>query len=445
MTESKTKTISVHGLGYVGCVSAACLASMGFRVIGVDVSEEKVELLRHGKSPVVEEKIGELTEEVVASGMLTVTSDTRDAVLQSDISLICVGTPSTAGGGLSTAYLETVSALVGSALAEKDRRHIVVYRSTMQPGTCEDLLIPILEKHSGKRAGVDFGVCVNPEYLREGTSVHDFFNPAKTVLGTVDSQTSEDVMGLYSALPGERFTVPVRIAEMTKFVENSFHALKVCFANEIGSICAAMGLDSHDVMDIFVADTKLNLGPAYLRPGFAFGGSCLPKDVRALNDAARRNNVDAPVLANLLNSNESHLRRAIDLVVADGRRNVGVFGLSFKPGTDDLRESPMVELVERLIGKGFQVKVYDAEVSLSRLIGANRAYINDRVPHIGDLLVDDVNAVLDHADVAVVASRAPEIVEVLVGIGSDQLIVDLVRLPNSAQLAAGANYRGIAW
>lgn len=232
---------------------------------------------------------------------------------------------------------------------------------------------------------------------------------------------------------------------MTKFVENSFHALKVCFANEIGSVCAAMGLDSHDVMDIFIADTKLNLGPAYLRPGFAFGGSCLPKDVRALNDAARRNNVDTPVLANLLNSNESHLRRALDLVVADGRRNVGVFGLSFKPGTDDLRESPMVELVERLIGKGFNVKIYDAEVSLSRLIGANRAYIRERLPHIGDLLVDDVNAVMEQADIVVVTSKAPEIVDAVSGIGADRLIVDLVRLPNIGQLSSGANYRGIAW
>lgn len=418
---------------------------MGLRVIGVDISDDKVSLLGQGKSPVVEEKIGELTAEVVASGMLTVTSDTRDAVLQSDISLICVGTPSTAGGGLSTVYLETVSSLVGSALADKDRRHVVVYRSTMQPGTCEDLLIPLLEKHSGKLAGVDFGVCVNPEYLREGTSVRDFFNPPKTVVGAADSKTIEEVMSLYSTLPGERFHVPVRIAEMTKFVENSFHALKVCFANEIGSVCAALGLDSHDVMDIFVADTKLNLGPAYLRPGFAFGGSCLPKDVRALNDAARRNNVDTPVLASLLESNESHLKRALDLVVADGRRNVGVIGLSFKSGTDDLRESPTVELVERLIGKGFHVKIYDAKVSLSRLIGANRAYISERLPHIGDLLVDDVNTVIDHADVVVVASKAPEIGDALAGIGMDSLIVDLVRLPNSAQLSSGANYRGIAW
>lgn len=445
MSDSTTRTVSVHGLGYVGCVSAACLASMGFRVIGVDVNDDKVSLLRRGRSPVVEEKIGELTAEVVAAGMLTVTSDTREAVLQSDISLICVGTPSTAGGGLSTAYLEAVSAEVGSALVDKVHRHVVVYRSTMQPGTCEELLIPLLEKHSGKQAGVDFGVCVNPEYLREGSSVRDFFNPPKTVVGSRDSLAAEDALSLYNGLPGERFHVPIRIAEMTKFVENSFHALKVCFANEIGSICAAMGIDSHEVMDIFVADTKLNLGRAYLKPGFAFGGSCLPKDVRALNYAARSRNVDTPVLANLLNSNESHLRRALDLIVADGRRNVGVFGLSFKQGTDDLRESPMVELAERLIGKGFKVKIYDANVALSRLVGANRAYINERLPHIGELLVDDVQTVVDHAEIVVVASQTPEVIDAVSLLGQDRLTVDLVRLPNSDHLASFSHYRGIAW
>jgi GDP-mannose 6-dehydrogenase len=418
---------------------------MGFRVIGVDVSEDKVALLGQGRSPVVEEKIGELTAEVVDSGMLTVTSDTREAILQSDISLICVGTPSTAGGGLSTKYLEAVTVEVGSALAEKADRHVIVYRSTMLPGTCEDLLIPLLEKHSGKRAGIDFGVCVNPEYLREGTSVRDFFNPPKTVVGASDSRAGAEALSLYAELPGERFIVAVRIAEMTKFVENSFHALKVCFANEIGAVCASLGLDSHDVMDIFVADTKLNLGPAYLRPGFAFGGSCLPKDVRALNHAARQNNVDTPLLANVLNSNESHLRRALELVVADGRRNVGILGLSFKQGTDDLRESPTVELAERLLGKGFRIKIYDANVSLSRLVGANRAYINERLPHIGDLLIEDVNTVIDHSEVLVVASKAPEVVAALSRAGDDRLIVDLVRLPISEQMSSASNYRGIAW
>ena len=445
MSDSQEKKVGVYGLGYVGCVSAVCLASQGFRVIGVDVNEDKVASLQQGRSPVVEERIGELTAEVVAAGRLTVTTDARVAVNCTDISLICVGTPSTAGGGLSTQFLEQVTSEIGAALAETDRWHVVVYRSTMLPGTCEDLLIPRLEQASGKRAGVDFGVCVNPEYLREGTSVQDFFDPAKTVVGVSDSRTGKAVLRLYEGLPGQRYQVPIKIAEMTKYVDNCFHALKVCFANEIGAICSSLALDSHAVMDIFLADTKLNLGRAYLRPGFAFGGSCLPKDVRALTHTARRNDVDIPLLASLLSSNDSHLLRALDLVVADGRRSVGIFGLSFKPGTDDLRESPMVELAERLIGKGFNVKIYDPNVTLSRLIGANRAYISERLPHVGDLLVEKVDAVVDHGDVLIVASRASEVVDAIARAGTDQLIVDLVRLPTAEQLRGAHNYRGIAW
>jgi len=445
MNVPQEHTIGVYGLGYVGCVSAACLASLGSDVIGVDVNPEKVALLAQGRSPVVEERIGELTAEVVAAGKLTVTVDARTAFLSTDISLICVGTPSTAGGGLSTMFLEQVTSQIGAALAETNQWHVVVYRSTMLPGTCEDLLIPRLEQLSGKRAGVDFGVCVNPEYLREGTSVRDFFDPPKTVVGVSDLRTADTVLGLYENLPGERFKVPLRVAEMTKYVDNSFHALKVCFANEIGAICSSLGLDSHAVMDVFLADTKLNLGPAYLRPGFAFGGSCLPKDVRALAHVARRNDVDIPLLANLLGSNDSHMRRALELAVQDGRRNVGIFGLSFKPGTDDLRESPMVELAERLIGKGFNVKIYDANVTLSRLIGANRTYISERLPHIGDLLIEDIDAVVEHGEVLIVGSRAPEVVDAVARCGSDRLVVDLVRLPNAAQMRGGRNYRGIAW
>jgi GDP-mannose 6-dehydrogenase len=402
-------------------------------------------LLQQGRSPVVEEKIGELTAEVVAAGMLTVTTDARAAVNSTDISLICVGTPSTAGGGQSTKLLEQVTSEIGAALAETNRWHVVVYRSTMLPGTCENLLIPRLEQLSGKRAGVGFGVCVNPEYLREGTSVQDFFDPPKTVVGVSDSRTGDSVVGLYENLPGQRYQVPIRVAEMTKYVDNSFHALKVCFANEIGAICSSLGLDSHAVMDVFLADTKLNLGPAYLRPGFTFGGSCLPKDVRALTHIARRHDVDIPLLANVLGSNDSHMRRALELAVADGRRNVGIFGLSFKPGTDDLRESPMVELAERLIGKGFNVKIYDANVTLSRLIGANRTYISERLPHIGDLLIEDVDAVVEHGEVLIIGSRAPEVVDAIAQCGSDRLVVDLVRLPNAAQMRGNSNYRGIAW
>jgi len=439
------RKIGVYGLGYVGCVSAVCFASLGHQVIGVDVNEDKVATLAEGRSPIIEDRIGELTAGVVSSGMLTVTTDARFAVMHTDVSLICVGTPSAATGELSTAFLTQVTAEIGSALAEINRWHVVVYRSTMLPGTCESLLIPILEEMSGKRAGVDFGVCVNPEYLREGTSVHDFFDPPKTVVGSSDSAAANTVLELYGDIPGERYVVPIRVAEMTKYVDNSFHALKVSFANEVGSICAAVGLDSHAVMDVFLADTKLNLGPAYLRPGFAFGGSCLPKDVRALTHLARSEAVDTPVLSNLIRSNDSHLQRALELITEDGRRRIGIFGLAFKAGTDDLRESPMVELSERLIGKGFDVRIYDANVALSRLVGANRAFISQRLPHLEQLLVDDVDALLEHGEVLVAGSRTSEIVEALARSSPSQLIVDLVRLPGADLRRGEANYRGIAW
>lgn len=445
MADPVRMTVGVYGLGYVGCVSAVCLASQGTQVIGVDVNTDKVELLGRGLSPIVEERIGDLTAQVVATGKLTVTVDAHDTVLNSDVSLVCVGTPSTSRGELTTGFLEQVTAEIGRALAETNRWHVVVYRSTMVPGTCEELLIPKLEELSGKRAGRDFGVCVNPEFLREGTSVKDFFAPPKTVVGASDSHAAETVMALYASLPGPRYTVPIRIAEMTKYVDNSFHALKVAFANEIGAICASQGLDSHEVMDIFLADTKLNLGPAYLRPGFAFGGSCLPKDVRALNHIARRNIVDAPLLGNLLRSNESHLQRAVDLITGDARRKVGIFGLSFKPGTDDLRESPLVELAERLFGKGFDVKIFDANVALSRLVGANRAYISQRLPHIGQLLTDDIDEVLGHGEILIVGSREPEVLHAIARRSSDQLVIDLVRIPDAQQWRNRENYRGIAW
>lgn len=445
MNEPTPPSVSVFGLGYVGCVSAACLASRGHHVIGVDVSQPKLDNLRQGRAPIVEERIGDLIAEVVTSGMLTVTDDAQSAVCDSDISLICVGTPSDAGGGLATKFLEQVTAEIGAALANKDRWHVVVYRSTMVPGTCEDILVPLLERASGKRVGVDFGVCVNPEFLREGSSVRDFFDPPKTVVGESDQRSGDSVLRLYDGLPGPRFRVPIRVAEMTKYVDNSFHALKVGFANEVGAICAALQLDSHAVMDVFVADTKLNISPAYLRPGFAFGGSCLPKDVRALTHTARRHDIDVPVLSNLLASNEVHLRRAVDLVIETGRRKVGIFGLSFKQGTDDLRESPMVELAERLLGKGFDIKIHDSNVTLSQLIGANKSYICQQLPHIGDLLTDDADAVLDHGEVLIAGSRAPDVVDAVARAGADKVVIDLVRLPNAEEMRGTSSYRGIGW
>jgi GDP-mannose 6-dehydrogenase len=441
----RVQPLSIFGLGYVGCVSAACFASRGHPVIGVDVDNQKLGLLRRGTAPIVEQHIGELTAKVVAAGLLTVTHDPRVAVLTSDVSIVCVGTPSARGGGLATAYLEKVSDEIGAALAEKTGWHTVVYRSTMLPGTCENVLIPILERSSGKRVGVDFGVCVNPEFLREGTSVADFFEPAKTVVGQSDARSGDVVTDLYDGLPGPRFRVALGVAEMAKYVDNCFHALKVDFGNEIGAICGALGLDSHAVMDLFLADTKLNLSAAYLRPGFAFGGSCLPKDVRALTHAARRHHVEVPVLSHVLSSNEAHLRRAVDTVLDLGKRRVGIFGLSFKAGTDDLRESPLVELCEQLIGKGCEVRIYDPNVSLSRLLGANKAHIEERLPHLADLLVDDARAVVDHGEVLVVGTRDDAVLAALAEVPDGTVLLDLVRLPGAEERRRQNGYIGISW
>ncbi|GIH91035.1 nucleotide sugar dehydrogenase [Planobispora siamensis] len=437
--------ISVFGLGYVGCVSAACLAVRGHEVVGVDVNPTKVDLINSGRAPVVEERIGGLTAEVVRSGALRATCDAAEAVAGTDVSLVCVGTPSAPNGSLSTVYLERVAEEIGRAVAGRPgRRHTIVFRSTMLPGTCADLLIPILERSSGLTAGTGFGVAVNPEFLREGTSVRDFFEPPKTVIGASDPASEDVVAALYEGLPGEVFRVPITVAEMTKYADNSFHGLKIAFANELGAICQALGLDSHRVMDVFLADRKLNVSPAYLRPGFAFGGSCLPKDLRGLVYAARRADVSVPLLAHILPSNDDHLQRAFDLVTASGLRKIGLFGLSFKPGTDDLRESPLVELAERLIGKGYNLRIYDANVSMSRLMGANREYIADRLPHLGDLLTDSAEEVLAHAEVCVVGSREPAVQAALAASG-DRPVVDLVRLPDAEERRAHPGYVGLGW
>ncbi|HEY8984367.1 MAG TPA: nucleotide sugar dehydrogenase [Streptomyces sp.] len=435
--------VSVFGLGYVGCVSAACLAGMGHEVVGVDVSQVKVDLVNDGRAPVVEERIGELIAGVVRSGALRATRDVREAIRDSEVSLVCVGTPSEPNGSLCTAYLERVTEEIGAALAERGGRHTVVFRSTMLPGTCLNLLVPILEKHAGT-AGVDIGVAVNPEFLREGTSVRDFFDPPKTVIGELDTASGDTVLELYRGLPGEVFRVPVPTAEAIKYADNAFHGLKIGFANEFGAVCQALGVDSHQVMDVFLADRKLNISPAYLRPGFAFGGSCLPKDLRSLVHAAHRADVSVPILSHVLPSNADHLQRAVELVERTGRRRAGLFGLSFKPGTDDLRESPLVELAERLFGKGYDLKIYDANVSLSRLLGANREYIEGRLPHLAQLLADSVEEVLDHADVVLVGTRDPDVLAALPH-GEGPVIVDLVRLPDAEARRAEPGYVGLAW
>jgi GDP-mannose 6-dehydrogenase len=401
--------VSVFGLGYVGCVSAACLARLGHRVIGVDVNPNKVKLMQSGQSTIVEEEITEIVYNAVCGGSLSATDSAIDAVAASEISLICVGTPSNENGSLNLSYVDSACRTIGEGLASKQGYHLVVVRSTMLPGSVRGTVIPALEEASGKQAGKDFGVCINPEFLREGTSVKDFLQPPYTLIGSDTARESDLVARMYEGIEAETIRVPIETAEMIKYASNSFHAVKICFANEIGRLCKPLGVDSQQLMDVFVKDDKLNISKAYLKPGFAFGGSCLPKDVRALNHFARVSDVDVPLLGSLLPSNQAHLEQALKLITRGGRRNIGVVGLSFKPGTDDLRESPLVLLVEHLIGRGFPVKVFDNNVHLSKIFGANKQYIEKEIPHIEKLMVPTLSELVDFAEVIVLGHRTPEL------------------------------------
>ena len=435
--------ISVFGLGYVGVVSAACLARNGHTVVGVDTNPTKVELVNAGASPIVEKGLDGLLRKALNEGRLRATTDAAEAVTSTDLSLVCVGTPGNGNGSLNLAFVERVCRDIGSALGRVDGWHLVTVRSTMLPGSMRNLVIPTLERASGKRAGVDFGVCFNPEFLREGSAVQDFDDPAKTVIGELDSRSGDVLASLYEHLPAPLFRTDIGTAEMVKYVDNAWHALKVVFANEIGNICKTAGVDSHAVMDIFCRDTKLNLSPCYLKPGFAFGGSCLPKDVRALTHYARSNDVDTPVLSSILTSNELQVRRAFQILQSYGRRRVGVLGMSFKAGTDDLRESPLVSLIELLIGKGYELMIYDRNVSLAKLIGANREYILEHIPHIERLMVDDPCRLLERSDILVVGTAEPEFSSILRNVPSDTVILDLVRVDNA--LRERPAYQGICW
>jgi GDP-mannose 6-dehydrogenase len=429
-------------LGYVGTVSAACLARE-HDVIGVDPNPVKVDLVNQAKSPIVEKGLDELIEKAVGSGRLRATRSARDAVSQTELSLVCVGTPSRSNGSLDLQYLERVCRDIGEAIASDKGFHTVVIRSTVLPGTMREVVIPTLEAASGKKAGQGFGICSNPEFLREGTAVHDYDHPPKTVIGKADDVSGEKLASLYSKLPAPLIMTDVATAEMVKYVDNVWHALKVDFANEIGNICKAVGLDGHQVMDIFCKDTKLNLSPYYMKPGFAFGGSCLPKDVRALTYCAKTLDLDLPVLTSILRSNERQIERGIEMVMGSPGKRVGVLGFSFKAGTDDLRESPIVTLIEHLIGKGYELKLYDRNVSLARLTGANKAYIEQHVPHLARLMVDSIDEIFAHADTIVVGNADPQFAEA-VGRASDrQVVVDLVRVSKTRVSEGG--YQGICW
>jgi GDP-mannose 6-dehydrogenase len=435
--------ISIFGLGYVGTVSAGCLAHEGHEVIGVDPVQTKVDLINDGLPPIVEEEIGNLIATAVRSGHLRATTDPCEAVRQTEMSFVCVGTPSQPNGNLDLRYIRRICEQIGEALRHKAAHHTVIIRSTILPGTMHGIVIPTLEDCSGKRAGVDFGVCHNPEFLREGSAVKDFGAPPKTVIGQLDEASGSLLAQLYEKLDAPLIRTDLATAEMVKYVDNSWHALKIGFANEIGNLGKVLGVDAHEVMKIFCQDTKLNISPAYLVPGFAFGGSCLPKDLRALSYTAKTHDLHLPILTSILPSNEMQVNRGLQLIMDKGHRRVGVLGFSFKAGTDDLRESPVIEVIERLLGKGYDLRIYDRNVKIASLVGANRDFILNRIPHISRLMVDHVDAILDHAETIVIGNRDPDFRQVPGQLRDGQTIVDFVRI--TERRSENGKYDGICW
>jgi GDP-mannose 6-dehydrogenase len=437
-------SVSVFGLGYVGCVSSACFAREGHTVIGVDVNPTKVALVNSGRSTIVEEGIAELVSNVVASGRLRATTSVAEAVHATEISLVCVGTPSASNGALDLSYVERVCFEIGEALRDKQGFHTIVIRSTVLPGTVHGVATPAIERGSGKKAGEHFGVCSNPEFLREGTSIKDFFDPPFTLIGADSAPAADAVKGLYAGLEAPVHVVAVRVAEMVKYACNCYHGLKVGFANEIGNICKALEVDSHEVMRIFCEDRKLNISAAYLKPGFAFGGSCLPKDLRAVTHKARELDIETPILRATLDSNRRQIERAFSMIQQTGARRIGMLGMSFKPGTDDLRESPLVSLIELMVGKGMELAIYDKDVSEAQLIGANKDYIEGEIPHIWSLMRGSAREVIEHGDVVVVGNATGEIRALGEQRFAGKQIVDLARLFSRKPVDA-VRYDGICW
>jgi len=435
--------ISIFGLGYVGCVSAACLAADGHNVLGVDPNSTKVELINQGNSPIVEPGLPELILSEQLKGRLRATVSCTEAIAATELSFICIGTPSAPNGSLDLRYVIRVAEEIGAALRTKNEFHLVVFRSTILPGTMEEVVLPAIAEASGKQVGKDFGVAFHPEFLREGSAISDYRNPPRTVIGEIDHRSGDILASLYSDLTAPLVRCDLRTAEMVKYADNAFHAIKVTFGNEIGALCRLTGVNSHRLMEIFCLDTKLNLSSTYLRPGFAFGGSCLPKDLRALTYLARKLDQQVPILEATLASNTEHKKRALDLIAAQGKKKIGLLGLSFKDGTDDLRESPTVELVEQLIGKGYTVSIYDRYVALAKLVGANKAYITQEIPHISSLLVADIPTLLSSSDVIVVTKNSPEYAGVLQQLCPDHTIVDLVRHYADGNELLGERYHAL--
>lgn len=443
--DSRGRSISIFGLGYVGSVMAACFAHRGSRVMGVDINPTKVEMLNSGRTPIVEAQMEELVAEAHKSCRLHATTDVRAAVNETEVSFVCVGTPSQPNGKLDLSHIEHVSREIGQALKTKNHFHWVVIRSTILPGTTESVVLPGLEAASGKRAEKDFAVVYNPEFMREGTAVADFFQPPYTILGARDAGQLAAVRELYQWTPSRIFETSIPVAEMVKYASNAFHAVKVSFANELGTLAKRLGVDSQAMAEIFTSDTRLNVSPAYLSPGFAFGGSCLPKDVRALGYRGKEMDLRLPLLESVLPSNQEHIERAVEIILRTGKKKVGLLGLSFKAGTDDLRESPQVQVVKRLLGEGCQIKIWDPNVSLGRLAGANRQYIDEVIPHIGSLLCPDLKEVIETAEVVLVGSRAAKKELIENHLRADQKVLDLVNLEKNLRPDGRPSYEGICW
>jgi GDP-mannose 6-dehydrogenase len=427
----------------VGTVCAGCLAREGHEIIGVDPVRTKVQLISAGKSPIIEADIEEIIADAVKSGRLRATEDSVQAILDTDVSFVCVGTPSQINGNLDLTHVRHVCEQLGQGLKGKAARHTVVIRSTILPGTMRRMVIPVLEENSGKKAGKDFGVCNNPEFLREGSAVTDFAFPSKTVIGELDRASGDTLAALYANLNAPLIRTEVETAEMIKYIDNSWHALKISFANEIGNLCKSFSIDAHKAMEIFCQDKKLNISPAYLKPGFAFGGSCLPKDLRALAYSAKLQDLELPILNAILPSNELQVTRGLQLIMERGRKRIGILGFSFKEGTDDLRESPMIEIIERLTGKGYDVRIYDKNVQVARLVGANRDFILNRIPHISRLMVENIEAILQHAETIVIGNKSTEFESVPQRLRTGQCLVDFVRISNHR--SNNGEYCGICW
>lgn len=436
--------ISIFGLGYVGSVSAACLAKEGHQVIGVDINETKVSMLNKGEAHIIEPELSALTSQVVAQGKLSATTDVTKAILASELSFICVGTPSQDNNSLDLKYVIQTCESIGSALKQKTDFHVIVCRSTMLPGSIRNVVIPTLEKFSEKKAGKDFSVCINPEFLMEGTAVYDYYHPPKNVVGSTDDIGCKLITELNTSITHlPTICTDIEVAELVKYADNVWHALKVGFANEMGTICKALNIDSHKVMDIFCKDTKLNLSPYYLKPGFAFGGSCLPKDLRALLYKAHSNDLELPILNAIIPSNQLQIGRALKMILALGKKRIGILGLSFKADTDDVRESPMMALIENLLGKGFEISIFDKNVGEAKIHGANRNYLLKSIPHISQLMVESIDDILKQSEIIVIGNKSPEFKDIFPYLQDHHSVIDLVRIAEKIDIRG--EYHGIDW